>query len=133
MAYVGDRWLLWQEACNFFRLFLDLPNRHKGIKVCVENPVPHGYTLANVGPYTQTVQPWQFGHQEIKRTCFWLKNLPLLQPTAIVGPPPKDPELKKAWAVVHRTGPGKHRKADRSRTYIGIAEAVAAQWGTGEV
>lgn len=68
----------------------------------------------------QIIQPWQFGHGETKATCLWLKNLPKLVPTNIVdGRHPK----------VHRMPPGPDRWKERSRTYQGIADAMAAQWG----
>jgi hypothetical protein len=67
----------------------------------------------------QTIQPWQFGHGETKRTCLWLRNLPKLRPTRIVAG--RD-------ARVHRMAPGPNRERERSRAYVGIAEAMAAQW-----
>lgn len=124
--YGGNRWVAWEEACNFFLEFLSLPDR---TKVCVENPKPHGYSLGRLGRYTQIIQPWQFGHQEIKGTALWLRGLPPLVPTVIVGPPPLDPIARRAWAEVHRATPGPDRQKDRSRTYLGIAEAMAQQWG----
>jgi hypothetical protein len=127
--YVGERWIEWEAAVDFFSFFLSLPERKPGLKVCVENPVPHGYTAAKVGRYSQTIQPWQFGHRQMKRTALWLRNLPHRMPTCVVGPPPRNPTARKDWADVHRAAPGKERKKDRSRTYLGIAEAMAQQWG----
>jgi hypothetical protein len=70
--------------------------------------------------YAQTIQPWQFGHGEIKRTCLWLRGLPLLTPTQVVdGREPR----------VHRMSPGPNRGKERSRFFSGIAEAMADQWG----
>jgi hypothetical protein len=66
------------------------------------------------------VQPWQFGHGEVKRTCFWLKNLPVLTATDIVA---------GREARVHRMPPGPHRGKERSRFFAGIATAMAEQWG----
>jgi hypothetical protein len=66
------------------------------------------------------VQPWQFGHPETKRTCFWLKNLPKLRPTNIVG---------GREQRVHRTPPSPDRWRERSRFFPGIAKAMAEQWG----
>lgn len=87
-------------------------------KICVENPVPHKY--ACLPHWSQTIQPWQFGHGETKRTCLWLKGLPLLQPTNIVsGREPK----------VHFASPGPDRWKLRSTTFQGIADAMAEQWG----
>ena len=70
-------------------------------------------------PFSQSVQPWQFGHGEIKRTCLWLKNLPQLEPTEIV---------EGREARVHRVSPHRFRWMERSRFYPGIAEAMARQW-----
>lgn len=87
-------------------------------KICLENPIPHKYT--SVPKYSQIIQPWQFGHGETKATCLWLKNLPKLQPTNIV-------EGRKAR--IHLEPPSPDRWKNRSRTYPGIAQAMAEQWG----
>lgn len=68
----------------------------------------------------QIIQPWQFGHGETKATCLWLKGLPHLTPTNIV--PGREPRI-------HRMPPGPNRWKERSRTYEGIADAMAEQWG----
>lgn len=68
----------------------------------------------------QIIQPWQHGHGETKATCLWLKGLPLLVPTNVVG---------GREARVHRMAPGPNRARDRSATYAGIAAAMASQWG----
>ena len=68
----------------------------------------------------QIIQPWQFGHGEVKATCLWLKNLPKLVPTNIV---------EGREAKVHKMSPGPDRWKNRSRTYLGIAKAMAQQWG----
>lgn len=96
-------------------------------RIVIENPI--SVLSTRFKPPTQIVQPWQFGHPEFKATCFWLKNVPELEPTKILTPPaPKTPE-HKAWSVVHNAPPGPERAADRSRTYQGIADAMAMQWG----
>lgn len=95
-------------------------------RVAVENPIMHGYARDYLkvrwkvpGP-SQTVQPWQFGHGEVKRTAFWLRGLVPLQPTHIVeGRHPR----------VHHESPGPDRWKRRSVTYEGIAAAMVAQWG----
>lgn len=69
----------------------------------------------------QVIQPWQYGHGETKATCLWLRGLPLLIPTNIV---------EGREARVHRMAPGPNRARERSATYDGIAEAMAAQWGS---
>jgi hypothetical protein len=111
------RWRAMWDACEFFRLFVD----SKCDRVAIENPVPHKYALRWIGrKYNQTIQPWQFGCGETKRTCLWLKGLPKLQATEIVA---------GREARVHRMSPGDDRGHERSRSYPGIAAAMAAQWG----
>lgn len=104
--------------------YQDIPRR------AVENPIMHLHArqLVNADP-DQIVQPWMFGHKEMKATCFWLHNLPPLLPTNVVGPPPQDRELRKKWARVHRESPGPDRWKRRSVTYPGIADAMAERWG----
>jgi hypothetical protein len=103
-----------QAAISFFLKLAkaDIP------RIAIENPV---CIISSIWRKPdQTIQPWQFGHGETKATCLWLKNLPLLQPTDIVeGREPR----------VHHMPPGPHRWKERSRTYQGIADAMAAQWG----
>jgi len=89
-------------------------------RVCVENPV--SVISTRLRPPDQTIQPWQFGHGETKATCLWLKNLPPLRPTRIVS---------GREQRVHRMAPGPDRWRERSRTFAGIAAAMAAQWGGG--
>ena len=122
----GVRWLaernLWadlREAAALFSAFWNAPIE----RVCVENPVMHGHAkklIVNYQEPAQTVQPWQFGHGETKRTCFWLRNLPKLKPTQIV-----DGREQR----VHRMPPGPNRWRERSRFFPGIADAMADQWG----
>lgn len=109
-----DRWLNMLKAEAFFKELLESDIPH----ICLENPVQHGWV--DLPPFTQSVQPWQFSHHEVKRTCFWLKSLPPLQPTNVVmGRNPR----------VHYASPGPDRWKERSRTLPGIAEAMAWQWG----
>jgi hypothetical protein len=117
-----DRWGKMVDASLFFRWVLDLPNQYPNIKgLMAENPIPHKYALSIIGcNYTQIIQPWQFGHGEVKATCLWLYNLPKLVPTDVVD---------GREARVHRMAPGPDRQRERSRTYHGIAEAMAEQWG----
>jgi site-specific DNA-cytosine methylase len=86
--------------------------------VCIENPI--SILSSKWRKPDQIIQPWQFGHGETKATCLWLKNLPLLQPTNIV-----DGRVSR----VHREPPGPERWKNRSRTYRGVANAMAEQWG----
>ncbi len=94
-------------------------------QICVENPVP----LRDVclPPYTQIIQPWQFGHDYSKRTCLWLRNLPKLVHTSVVKvtyyTTPKGRRFTYGWYFTPRNG------KDRSRTFPGIANAMAEQWG----
>ena len=95
-------------------------------RIAVENPVMHRHAKARIRNYqepAQSVQPWQFGHGETKRTCFWLKNLPPLVPTSTM-------DGSTARADCHLASPGPDRWKERSRTYPGIAEAIAVQWGS---
>lgn len=112
----GQRWRHMELAARFFRDMMDsdVP------MICGENPIPHRYAAAIMGPYTQIIQPYQHGHGETKATCLWLKNLPALQPTSIVT---------GRVARVHRMAPGPDRWKDRSRTLPGIAAAMASTWG----
>jgi hypothetical protein len=122
----GVRWLternLWSElddAAALFSAFWNAPID----RICIENPVMHRHAkdrIINYRPFAQSVQPWQFGHPETKRTCLWLKNLPPLVPTQIV---------EGRTARVHRMPPGPNRWRERSRFFSGIAEAMARQWG----
>ena len=129
----GVRWLskpppgrtleeMWEELDEGAALFSDLWNADIPFR-CVENPVMHRYAkerIVNYEPPAQSVQPWQYGHGETKRTCFWLKNLPPLKPTDIVeGREPR----------VHHMSPGPDRWKHRSRFFPGIAAAMADQWG----
>jgi len=92
-------------------------------RICIENPVMHKHAKAlikNYQEFKQSIQPWQFGHGETKRTCLWLKGLPKLTPTNVVeGRAPR----------VHRMPPSPNRAKERSRFFPGIAKAMADQWG----
>lgn len=129
----GVRWLsvpppgrslaeMWEELDEGASLFSDFWNAPID-RICVENPVMHRHAkerIRNYEPPAQSVQPWQFGHGETKRTCFWLRNLPPLQPTQIVaGRTPR----------VHHASPGPDRWKERSAFFTGIAAAMADQWG----
>ena len=125
--YGREREREWAKALVFFRRVQAL--RHKVPHVAIENPIMHDRSRNAVGRCTQIVQPWMFGHKEMKATCFWLYGLPPLVPTRVVGPPPKDPKERKKWAKIHNASPGPNRWKDRSRTYPGISNAMAEQWG----
>jgi len=103
-----------QEALDFVQRLLDadIP------KICLENPV--SIISTRIRKPSQVIQPWMFGHGETKATCLWLKGLPKLYPTNLVdGRKP----------AVHYMPPSPERWKNRSRTYPGIALAMAAQWG----
>lgn len=103
-----------QEALDFVRLLLDAPID----KIALENPV--SIISTQIRKPDQIIQPWMFGHGETKATCLWLKGLPLLVATDVV----EGREDK-----VHKMPPSPDRWKNRSRTYLGIANAMAAQWG----
>ena len=103
-----------QEALEFVRNLLDAPIE----QIVLENPI--SIISSEVRKPDQIIHPWQFGHGETKATCLWLKGLPLLQPTNIV---------EGREARVHKMPPSPTRWKERSRTYQGIADAMAAQWG----
>jgi len=120
----GVRWLserdLWDDmraGAAFFMACLAA----NAPRVAVENPVMHGYAAAICGKPNFTVQPWQFGDPAKKRTCFWTRGLPPLVPTS-------DMTADDARADCHLASPGPDRWKERSRTYPGIAAAIAAQW-----
>lgn len=122
LANSGVRWLkergLWEElwdACKFFNLLLDMDIP----LIAVENPIQHKYARHHIRKYDQIVQPWQFGHGEQKATCLWLKGLPKLKPTNIV-----EGREQRVW----KESPSENRWMERSRTFSGIAQAMAAQW-----
>lgn len=101
-------------------------------RVAVENPVMHQYAKAlieNYQPATQTVQPWWFGEPAFKATGLYLRNLPPLVPTNKLTPPKAGTPEHKRWSAVHLTPPGPLRWKIRSRTFDGIGEAMAEQWG----
>jgi hypothetical protein len=114
----GDRWARLGHAAAFFLGLLRAP----APRIAVENPIMLGHVrrLFGVPAPTQTIQPWQFGHPETKATCLWLKGLPSLRPTHVV---------EGREARVHREPPGPDRWRNRSRTFEGIAAAMADQWG----
>ena len=119
LAVSGARWFRdkkeeQEKALEFVRKIAEAPIP----RICIENPV--SIISSRLGPPTQVIQPWQFGHGEVKATCLWLCWLPPLQPTNIVeGREPR----------VHTMPPGPDRWKERSRTFEGIAEAMADQWG----
>jgi hypothetical protein len=125
LANSGVRWLhernLWQEmyfACEFFNHFQSLGKQ--GLKLAIENPIPHKHAIEYIGKYHQIIQPWMFGHPETKATCLWLYNLPALIPSGIVSG-----REQRVWKMP----PSADRSKLRSKTFPGIAAAMADQWG----
>lgn len=98
-------------------------------RICIENPIGVLRKRSVLGKWAQIIQPHQFGHPEFKATCLWLKGLPPLKDTKVLTPPEKGSQKWKDWNRVHRCPPGPDRWKERSRTYQGIADAMAAQWG----
>lgn len=102
-----------QKSIDFFMMFTQLD-----CTWAIENPV--GIMSTHYRKPDQIIQPWQFGHGETKATCLWLKGLPKLRPTNTV---------EGREARIHKMPPSHDRAKERSRTYQGIADAMAAQWG----
>lgn len=119
LAVSGARWFAekraeQQAALDFVARLMCAPVPH----IAIENPV--SVISSRIRKPDQVIQPWQFGHGETKATCLWLKALPPLQATNIV---------EGREAKVHRMPPSPDRWKERSRTYAGIAAAMADQWG----
>ena len=119
LAVSGARWFKEKakeqaEALEFVRLLLNAPIP----RIALENPI--SIISSRIRKPDQIIQPWQFGHGEVKATCLWLKNLPKLTPTNVV-----EGRHPACWLA----SPGPDRWKLRSRTYEGIALAMAAQWG----
>jgi site-specific DNA-cytosine methylase len=119
LAVSGARWFKDKmveqaEAMSFVRFLLgaDIP------MIALENPV--SIISSQVRKPDQIIQPWQFGHGETKATCLWLHNLPRLVPTCVVGG-----REQRVWKLP----PSSDRWKERSRTYQGVADAMASQWG----
>jgi site-specific DNA-cytosine methylase len=118
LAVSGARWFKDKQreqalSLDFVRRLMDAPIP----RIAIENPI--SIISSHIRKPDQIIQPWQFGHGETKATCLWLKNLPKLVPTNIV---------EGREARIHKMPPGPDRWKDRSRTYQGIATAMASQW-----
>jgi len=112
-----ERLIKWMEWKEFFMKLLNAPIE----KIAVENPVQS--KVYGIPKYTQSIQPYQFWHPFQKKTCLWLKNLPLLQPTDIL----EKPESTKVVGNWFNKW-GKDRQKNRSKTFPWIAKAIAEQW-----
>lgn len=124
LANSGVRWLIdnperyaqMLKDCEFFNKLLNAPIP----RIAVENPIQHKYARQFIRKYDQIIQPWWFGEGETKAICLWLVHLPPLMAT-IVHP--------ERYGKVWREPPSPERKANRARTYNGVANAMAKQWG----
>lgn len=119
------RWEAMRDAADFFRALLKAPVEH----IALENPIMLAAARRIVGrDPTQIVQPWMFGHPESKRTCLWLKGLPPLSETRNVFAEMMSLPARVRNRVYYMA-PGPNRWKERSRTFPGLAQAMASQWG----
>ena len=132
MANSGVMWLekrnLWDDldkATDFFNEFVKYGKQ--GNKIAIENPIPHKYAVQKIGKYSQVIQPYMFGHLERKATCLWLFGIEPLKETKNVF---KQMSLlpKSEQQKIHYCPPGPNRSKIRSKTFEGIAKAMAMQW-----
>ena len=115
-----EREALTQEALDFVRLLMNTPIKKK----CIENPISKISTA--IRKPDQIIQPYMFGHDASKKTCLWLEGLPLLVPTNMIV---KERYANQTASGQNNLGPSKDRWKLRSKTYLGIAQAMADQWG----
>ena len=123
-----EMWAELEEGAALFSACWNAPIE----RICVENPVMHKHAKALIQsfkPAAQTVQPWWFGDPAFKATGLYLRNLPKLTPTDRLTPPASGTDAHKDWSAIHRAPPGPDRWKVRSRTFQGVANAMANQWG----
>ena len=123
IAVSGARWFKekseqQKEALEFVMKLMSAPIK----RIAIENPI--SIISSHIRKPDQVIQPWMFGHGEVKATCLWLKNLPKLKPTNIVS---------GREARIHKMPPSPDRWKERSRTFSGIADAFARQWGSAKI
>ena len=122
-----ERWQKGRNGAEFLAYFLSAPCD----KIAVENPIPS--KIFHIPPYTQVIQPYEYGHPYSKKTCLWLKGLPLLRPTEIVTehiPYVSSGSYSKTHDPKYKGASRKGGSAkSRARTFSGIAQAMAEQWG----
>jgi len=124
-----ERWRNQSEALNFVQRLMDVPID----KIAIENPV--SVISSNIRKPEQIIQPWMFGDEATKTTCLWLKNLPLLKPTKVVGKGErvvfKSGKSHPKWyaEALSKAKTAEERRNLRSKTFPGIAQAIANQWG----
>lgn len=122
---IPGRWAELNEACETFNI--TLRDSRPGYS---ENPIQHKHTKIRIDrEQDQVIQPWYFGDPYFKATCLWLRGIPLLRATNRLKPPIKGTLEFKKWSMIHREPPGKEREKNRSRSFPGIAKAMAEQWG----
>lgn len=121
-----ERFVQGLQAKDFFMKFYNADCDH----ICIENPIPS--KVYGLPQYTQTIQPYQFGHPYTKRTCLWLKGLPKLKPTNEVEPIATwcpSGSYSHKHGEQHRGMLTTDRARNRAKTFEGIAQAMAEQWG----
>jgi hypothetical protein len=111
-----------EEALEFVRFLMDAPIP----RIAIENPI--GCISTRIRKPDQVIQPWQFGHPESKSTCLWLKNLPALTPTRVLAKPASGRWENQTASGQNKLPPSDDRWKIRSKTYAGIAAAMASQW-----
>jgi hypothetical protein len=121
ILYGYPRYRAMRHSARCFRRLLSSPI----LRIAGENPIPYRDARLIMGEPTQTIQPYQFGHTERKATCLWLRNLPLLRATDIVALPENKADAQR----LHWLPRTENRWKERSRTFQGIADAMAEQWG----
>ena len=115
---------LTEDALEFVQLLLEAPIP----RIALENPV--GIISKRIRKPDCIIQPWQFGHPEAKRTCLWLKGLPVLEPTNVLEKPASGRWENQTTSGQNKLAPSKDRWKERSKTYQGIADAMAIQWAS---
>ena len=115
---------LTEDALEFVQLLMEAPIP----RIALENPV--GIISKRIRKPDCIIQPWQFGHPEAKRTCLWLKGLPVLEPTNVLMKPASGRWENQTSSGQNKLAPSKYRWKERSKTYQGIADAMANQWAS---
>ena len=128
LAVSGSRWFKFKqreqvEALEFVRTLMNAPIQ----RIAIENPI--SVISSKIRKPDQIIQPWQFGHPESKSTCLWLKGLPPLVPTNVLPVPASGRWDNQTPSGQNKLGPSLERWKIRSKTYQGIADAMADQWG----
>jgi hypothetical protein len=128
LAVSGARWFKnkvneQREALEFVQRLMDAPID----KIAIENPI--SIISSRIRKPEQIIQPWMFGHPEAKATCLWLKGLPALSATDVLTKPECGYWSNQTPSGQNKLSPGPNRWKERSKTYQGIADAMATQWG----